>query len=223
MGQASGFIAGAEVMTASQELLQIPLSASCIKRHIFRKWIFYTFSFSRGETFILVHLHFCHQSNLHFYSIINEHKSHLHFLVPFSRTGLEHIWCTGTCIQLCVGVLLSTRETCKDKTKQLGDCFNAVKYTVTIKQRQNDEGFQVQIEAKAPLPSAGAHIKHEEAVRWRKLYHWSKRKWLAQVAFVFSTLQRWNSIIHHNLASGQWFNSVNSLVGLLMRTLTGSC
>lgn len=28
----------------------------------------------------LSHLHFCHQSNLHFYSIINEEESHLHFL-----------------------------------------------------------------------------------------------------------------------------------------------
>lgn len=98
-----------------------------------------------------------------------------------------------------------------------------VKYTVTIKQRQNEEAFQVQIEAKAPLPSAATHITHKEAVCWRKLYHWNRRKRFAQVAFVFSSLQRWNSIIHHNLASGQWSNSVNSLVGLLMHTLRGSC
>lgn len=31
------------------------------------------------EAFILVHQHFWHRSNLHFYSIINEQESHLHF------------------------------------------------------------------------------------------------------------------------------------------------
>lgn len=33
-----------------------------------------------GDFLSLSHLNFCHQSNLHFYGIINEEESHLHFL-----------------------------------------------------------------------------------------------------------------------------------------------
>lgn len=45
---------------------------------------------SAGETFILLYLHFFFfwspKANLHFYSIINEEESHLHFLALFTRT-----------------------------------------------------------------------------------------------------------------------------------------
>lgn len=36
-------------------------------------------------------------------------------------------------------------------------------YIVIIKWRQEDDGFQVQIEAKASFPSAGPHIRYMEA------------------------------------------------------------
>lgn len=72
-------------------------------------------------------------------------------------------------LETCGSVCEHQREVwvCRKKTKQLHDCFKAkkcwVEYAVIIKQGQESEGFQVQIEAKVCFTSAGPHIKYTEA------------------------------------------------------------
>lgn len=108
------------------------------------------------------HLHFCHQSNLHFYGIINEQESHLHF--HSLTAALSGASCTFT----------GAMSQCAQRIKHLHDCFQAdcgESVIAVWTERRVFRGFQVQIEAKAAFASAAAHIKHMEAELSSRLHH----------------------------------------------------
>lgn len=82
------------------------------------------------ETFILVHLHFCHQSNLHFYSIINEQESHLHFPARLTSTlSGAFLMQRDRHLETCGSVCVHQRDVSvhRKRAVQLHDCFQAKK------------------------------------------------------------------------------------------------
>lgn len=122
------------------------------------------------------HLHFCYQSYLHFYGIINEDESHLHFLAHHHYTlSRGQRWQGGTSAQEACGsdsnvgvVGLNQSLVCLFCSGETGGSwvggYNKL-WQSNRQEEQGDEFFQVQIEA-----SVSPHIKHTEPGRHSTLW-----------------------------------------------------
>lgn len=110
----------------------------------------------KGDFLSLSHLHFSHQSNLHFYGIINEEESHLHFLAHHHY----NVWRTAVAEGTSAQKAQRTAEPfwgCRAELSSLvivlsfffrrDGRFAAVSTKSNRKEEREDEFFQVQIEA----------------------------------------------------------------------------
>lgn len=118
-----------------------------------------------GDFLSLSHLHFCHQGNLHFYGIINEEGSHLHFLAHHH----DVVWRTAVAGGVrCSGGVWAWRAMLElwgrtgrrfvsfQETWEVGRFgYNKLRQSKQAGGAEGGEFFQVQIEA-----SVSPHIKH---------------------------------------------------------------
>lgn len=147
------------------------------------------------------------------------------FLLCSTVNCLEHIWWGGTSIWKRVGVFVSTREMSERAQRQPNN------YMIVLKQKNVEQNTHChnQTETRGRrLSGANWHqsvfhfswplhqIHRGRPVEQITPFKQHRRKQFIHVAFIYSSLQRWKRIIHHDFASGQWPNSVNSLLSFLM-------